>query len=92
MASRPLAEEEVRSKLIEAGEKERLKALLKERLLECGWRDAVKDECRKIVRQRGYENLTVDQLAKEVTPLGRAMVPDGVKAELLQAIRQVLRS
>ena len=30
----------------QAGERERLKVLLKERLLECGWRDAVKEEVR----------------------------------------------
>ena len=33
-------------------------------------------QCRKIVKQRGCENLTVDQLVKDVTPIGRAMVPD----------------
>ena len=29
---------------MQSGQKERLKTLLKERLVECGWRDAVKDE------------------------------------------------
>jgi hypothetical protein len=28
------------------------------------------------VRQRGYENVTVDQLASELMPRGRAAVPD----------------
>ena len=28
------------------------------------------------MKQRGCENLTVDQLVKDVTPIGRAMVPD----------------
>ena len=37
---------DVRSKIIESGQKERLKILLKERLVECGWRDAIKDEVR----------------------------------------------
>ena len=33
-------------------------------------------QCRQLVRQRGFENLTVDQLAKELLPSGRAAVPD----------------
>lgn len=32
--------------LIESGEKERLKELLRERLIECGWRDELKAQCR----------------------------------------------
>lgn len=90
----------------QSGEKHRLKSLLKERLVECGWRDAIKDEvrsvlvpvlvvschfqqttkatmrcslhpqCRKLLKERGYENVTVDQLVKDVVPLGRVMVPD----------------
>ena len=32
--------------LIESGEKERLKELLRERLVECGWKDEMKALCR----------------------------------------------
>ena len=32
--------------LIESGEKERLKELLRERLVECGWKDEMKTLCR----------------------------------------------
>lgn len=34
--------------LIESGEKERLKELLRERLIECGWRDELKAQCRLV--------------------------------------------
>jgi hypothetical protein len=37
---------------------------------------ACRAQCRQLVRQRGFENLTVDQLAKELLPSGRAAVPD----------------
>jgi hypothetical protein len=33
-------------------------------------------QCRHVVRQRGYENVTVDQLAHELMPQARATVPD----------------
>lgn len=32
--------------LIESGEKERLMDLLRDRLIECGWKDEMKDICR----------------------------------------------
>lgn len=35
-----------RVQMIESGEKERLKELLRERLIECGWRDEMKALCR----------------------------------------------
>jgi Transcription factor e(y)2 len=33
-------------KLIESGEKEKLTELLRQRLIECGWRDDMKSLCR----------------------------------------------
>ena len=42
---------------------------------------SVRAQCRQLVRQRGYENLTVDQLAKELLPSGRAAVPDRYMAD-----------
>jgi enhancer of yellow 2 transcription factor len=77
----------INQKLIETGERERLKELLRTRLIECGWRDELKQYCKDIVRQKGLENITVDDLVAEITPKGRALVPDQVKKELLQRIR-----
>lgn len=45
-------------------------------LTSCAHFRGVAAQCRQLVRQRGYENLTVDQLAKELLPSGRAAVPD----------------
>lgn len=36
-------------KLIESGEKEKLMELLRERLIECGWRDEMKALCRFVI-------------------------------------------
>lgn len=77
----------INQKLIETGERDRLKELLRNRLIACGWRDELKQYCKEIVRQKGLENITVDDLVAEITPKGRALVPDQVKKELLQRIR-----
>ncbi|KAF7255439.1 hypothetical protein EG68_07415 [Paragonimus skrjabini miyazakii] len=72
------------------GEREKLKDLLRSRLNECGWREELKSHCREVIRKRGLENLTVEDLVAEITPVGRSMVPDTVKQELLDEIRTFL--
>ncbi|XP_076470381.1 transcription and mRNA export factor ENY2 [Babylonia areolata] len=80
----------INQKLVETGERERLKELLRTRLIECGWRDQLKTQCKEIVQNKGLEHITVDDLVAEITPKGRALVPDSVKKELLQRIRTFL--
>ncbi|ESN92064.1 hypothetical protein HELRODRAFT_181843 [Helobdella robusta] len=77
----------INQKLIESGERERLKELLRTRLIECGWRDQLKLHCKEIVKQKGLENITVDDLVSEITPRARSLVPDEVKKEMLQRIK-----
>ncbi|XP_060063108.1 transcription and mRNA export factor ENY2 [Ylistrum balloti] len=80
----------INQKLVETGERERLKELLRTRLIECGWRDQLKAHCKEVVKEKGLEHITVDDLVQEITPKGRALVPDDVKKELLQRIRTFL--
>ncbi|EFJ38067.1 hypothetical protein SELMODRAFT_164290 [Selaginella moellendorffii] len=88
----PSLQEAINLKLVESGEKEKLKDLLRERLIECGWKDELKAQCRAFTRKRGRSNVTIDELVRAITPKGRALVPDDVKAELLQRIRTFLLS
>ncbi|TRY97548.1 hypothetical protein DNTS_000350 [Danionella cerebrum] len=80
----------INQKLIEMGERERLKELLRAKLIECGWRDQVKALCKDVIKEKGIENVTVEDLVTAVTPKGRVLVPDSVKRELLQRIRAFL--
>lgn len=80
----------IRQRLVETGECERLKELLRTRLIECGWKEKLKAHCKETVRQKGVENVTVDDLVTEITPKGRELVPDSVKRELLQKIKAFL--
>ncbi|XP_051577727.1 transcription and mRNA export factor ENY2-like [Myxocyprinus asiaticus] len=80
----------INQKLIEMGERERLKELLRAKLIECGWRDQLKALCKEVIKEKGIENVTVEDLVAGVTPKGRTLVPDSVKKELLQRIRAFL--
>lgn len=91
-AGEPTLQDLIDVKLVESGEKEKLKELLRERLVECGWRDEMKALCRAFANKKGRNNVTVDDLVHLITPKGRSSVPDSVKAELLQRIRSFLVS
>ncbi|XP_008007768.1 transcription and mRNA export factor ENY2-like [Chlorocebus sabaeus] len=81
----------INQKLIETGEREHLKELLRAKLIECGWKDQwLKAHCKEVIKEKGLEHVTVDDLVAEITPKGRALVPDSVKTELLQRIRTFL--
>lgn len=64
--------------------------VIQHRLIECGWRDELKAYCKEIVKRKGLEHVTVEDLVAETTPKGRSMVPDDVKRELLSRIRTFL--
>ena len=53
---------------------------------------ALQEHCKEIIRGKGLEKISVDELVDEITPRGRATVPDDIKAELLQRIRKFLQS
>ncbi|XP_003390505.1 PREDICTED: transcription and mRNA export factor ENY2-like [Amphimedon queenslandica] len=81
---------QINQKFEETGEKERLKELLRMRLRESGWRDKLREHGKVIIDKRGLNNVTVDSLVEEMTPKARELVPDYVKKELLQHIREYI--
>ncbi|XP_047961575.1 transcription and mRNA export factor ENY2 [Salvia hispanica] len=89
----PTLQQIVNLKLVESGEKERLKELLVERLVECGWKDEMKALCREFAKKKGRDTVTVHELVKVITPKGRGgFCTDSVRAEMLQRIRSFLAS
>uniref|UniRef100_A0A2K6DS47 Transcription and mRNA export factor ENY2 n=1 Tax=Macaca nemestrina TaxID=9545 RepID=A0A2K6DS47_MACNE len=78
----------INQKLTETGERERLKELLRAKLIECVDKDNVKIMI--LSKEKGLEHVTVDDLVAEITPKGRALVLDSLKKELLQKIKAFL--
>mmetsp|Transcript_8654 Transcript_8654/g.12383 ORF Transcript_8654/g.12383 Transcript_8654/m.12383 type:complete len:95 (-) Transcript_8654:216-500(-) len=79
-------------RLEETGEKEHLKQVLRAKLIECGWRDEMKDRAKESIRSRGgITKVTVDELVADLLPRGRASVPDSVKGDLLSEVRDFAR-
>lgn len=60
------------------------------RLEESGWKDQVKAVCKEVVKERGLDRITVEELVQEVAPRGSQMVPDDIRKELLKDIKKFL--
>ena len=67
--------ETIMAKLVETGEKDKLKDMLRDRLQQCGWRDELKEYCKDVIRKKGLERVTVEELVADITPQGRGMSP-----------------
>ena len=84
----------LRLQLEESGQREQLKKAFRERLVECGWRDEIAEQCRQIVKDQaaesGAESVTVQGIAEELFPVALSTVPDHVKAEILAKIRSAI--
>ncbi|KAI8045408.1 enhancer of yellow 2b transcription factor [Drosophila gunungcola] len=69
-----------------------LKDLLQKRLSECGWRKDIEEMIRQTIQERGVANLTHDQLAAEIVPHARALVPEVIRNEMLMRVRAALEA
>jgi hypothetical protein len=49
----------------------RLKEFLRERLIASGWRDELKESCKEVIRKKGLDKITIEELVAEITPKGR---------------------
>ena len=77
----------IEKKLEESGEKEKLEEYLRQRLVECGWKDQLKVHCIEIIRTKGLDKINLEDLVEELLPKGRSMVPTKIKEDLLSRIK-----
>jgi hypothetical protein len=49
----------------------RLKEFLRQRLVECGWREELKAYAKDYIQSKGLEQVSVEQLIQDMTPKGR---------------------
>lgn len=74
-------------KLRDSGEEARLENYLRQRLIECGWKDDLKKLCKEIIRSKGLERVTIEDLVEELTVKAKNSVPVQLKEDLLGKIR-----
>ncbi|SPP84171.1 enhancer of yellow 2b transcription factor [Drosophila guanche] len=69
-----------------------LKDILQTRLIECGWRRQIEQFIREKIAERGNQTITSEELAAEIVPQARAMVPEDVRNEMMIRVREALES
>ena len=79
--------EYLRSRLKESGEESRLESFLRQKLIECGWKDQLKQHCKQLIKQRGLERVTVEDLSRELSVKARNLVPPPLKEQVLAKIK-----
>lgn len=62
-------------KLRESGEEVRLENYLRQKLIESGWKDQLKDHCKHIIRKKGLEKITIEDLVDELSIKAKHLVP-----------------
>lgn len=71
----------------ESREEARLEEYLRQRLIEIGWKDELKNHCKEVIRRKGLEKVTIEELVEELTLKGKSSVPLQIKEELLAKIK-----
>ena len=77
----------IEQRLDETGEKDRLLDYLRQKLIESGWKDELKNYCKDLIRTKGLDRITVQDLVEELKSRARATVPSKVKEDLLARIK-----
>jgi len=80
----------INQKLVDSGEKERLKDFLRSKLTQGGWRDDQKERFKEIIKKYGADQITAEELVLEIQQDARAAVSVETKKELLERIRAFL--
>jgi enhancer of yellow 2 transcription factor len=78
-------------KLNESGHEKQLKDDLRQQLIDCGWRDQVKQRCKNVIKERGME-ITVEELIGAVSQPANDSVPETIRTDLLLKLKQILSS
>jgi len=76
---------QIRKRLIESGEWDRIISTLKERLSENGWLDKVRDQSKETAR--AMNPLSFEKLLEDIDPQARSTVPPAIQKEITILIR-----
>lgn len=80
----------VHKRMVETGEWDRVRKQLEEDLQKVGWQNELYKYCVKVIRDRGVENITLDHLLTEVTPVARKNVPKELEQHVAARVRSFL--
>jgi enhancer of yellow 2 transcription factor len=79
-------------RLRKSGKLEKIQHDFTAKLVQCGWRDDLKDVAKDAVRDNGgITQVTLDQISAVVVPHGYDTVPPILREKVMQQVRQAIR-
>ncbi|XP_043863938.1 enhancer of yellow 2b transcription factor-like [Drosophila mojavensis] len=67
-----------------------LRVELQRRLQECGWRKKIRDMIRALLDDRGVNKVSYEDIAAEIVPKARMLVPSRVLRDMHEAMRSLM--
>ena len=80
----------ITKKLVESGERDRLREILLKRLEDTGWREDVEQKVKKYGEKHGIENVQLEDIIQELAPKASSLVSDDIKHDLKKHIQTFL--
>jgi enhancer of yellow 2 transcription factor len=62
---------------------------LRRKLIEQGWRDELKRYAKDLIRQRGIDKISMEDLVKQVAERGKATIKPEIKDDIVSKIRKL---
>ena len=84
--------EDINRRLIESGEKDRLKEEFREELERSGWHDKIRRRCQDFISGKSLEEISNNILIDEIRKNAKADITDEMKSGLLQRIKSFIES
>jgi enhancer of yellow 2 transcription factor len=84
--------EDINRRLIESGEKERLKEEFRQELERSGWHDKIRRRCQDFISGKSLSEISNNILIDEIRKSAKADITDEMKSGLLQRIKSFIES
>eukprot|EP01125_Pyxidicula_operculata_P001500 TRINITY_DN11365_c0_g1_i1.p1 TRINITY_DN11365_c0_g1~~TRINITY_DN11365_c0_g1_i1.p1 ORF type:complete len:144 (-),score=33.24 TRINITY_DN11365_c0_g1_i1:59-490(-) len=81
-----ILKENIYRELAISGQREILKSYFRTKLTHSGWKENVQGFCREQINDIGLKNVTVDQMFTSVEQPARDLVPNEIKAEMVDQV------
>ncbi|VDO06752.1 unnamed protein product [Rodentolepis nana] len=72
-------------------EREKIRELIAQQLVDTGWYDQMKATCRKHIRNKGVDNVNVDEVVNDLETMAESTVPEEVKNSVTDYIKNLIR-
>nr|CDS29860.1 enhancer of yellow 2 transcription factor [Hymenolepis microstoma] len=72
-------------------EREKIRELIAQQLVDTGWYDQMKATCRKHIRNKGVDNVNVDEVVSDLEDIAKNTIPEEVTNSVTDYLKTLIR-